>query len=84
MHQEIGGAVSHDPKPDWPAVPEGCTVCQVKEGHADDCIKYEESVIPLKPGIVVLSVVICVEMPQEAMHNILVGKPGHEFHETKG
>ncbi len=84
VYQEIGCAIGHNSKADRPPIPEGSTMCQVEKCHTDHSVKNKKGVITLKPGIVILSVVVCMEMPQEAVHNILVGKPGHEFHEAKG
>jgi len=42
----------------------------------------EEEVVLLKESRLLL-VMIFVEVPQEAVHNVLVRKPRHEFHEEK-
>jgi hypothetical protein len=56
---------------------------QPKESNANGSVEQKKGIVSFKPGIVVLFVVIFVKRPEETMHNIFVGKPGHEFHEGK-
>jgi hypothetical protein len=83
MHQEIGDSICQDPQANGPSLPEICIGGGHDKRHADHGIEYEESVIAFEPGIVVFPVVVPVEAPQKPMHDILMGKPRHEFHETE-
>jgi hypothetical protein len=84
VHQEVGGPIGHNTKSDGISVPERTVTSQHDKGHAQHGIENEKGVISFKPGIVVLSVVVFVEGPQKAVHDVLMGKPRHEFHKAEG
>jgi hypothetical protein len=84
MHQEIGNPVGKDSQADGPALPEIRVRPGHDKGHADHCVEDKKGIIALEPGIVVFPVVIFVEAPQETVHDILMGKPRHKFHDTEG
>jgi hypothetical protein len=84
MNHKIGKAVGKYPEPNSKPNMEDIILPQQEEPDAYQRVKYEKSIVALKPGIVVLAVMVLMEVPQETMHDILVRKPGHKFHYGKG
>jgi hypothetical protein len=84
VYQEIGDPIGQDAQTYGPALPEIRIRRGHDEGHADHRVEDEKGIIAFKPGIVVFSVMIPVEAPQESVHDILMGKPRHKFHDTEG
>jgi hypothetical protein len=54
-----------------------------KETNAHHRVKDKESIISLKPRVVVFLVVIGVKIPKKTMHNVFVAKPSHKLHNAK-
>jgi hypothetical protein len=84
VNHKIGDPVGQDTEAYWVALPERGIGRHHDKGHAHHGIKNKKGVIPLEPGIVVFAMVVPVEGPQEAVHDILMRKPRHKFHKTEG
>ena len=63
MDCEIRYAVSEYAKSQWPSVPEIRISPEIETGHTNHRIEEEKSIIPFKPGIVVLMVMVFVQAP---------------------
>tara|TARA_R110001583_G_scaffold8329_11_gene40071 strand:- start:1804 stop:2061 length:258 start_codon:yes stop_codon:yes gene_type:complete len=83
MDHKISSAIGHYPKANRPTIPEiGIRPC-VEKRHAHYGIENEKGIITFKPGIMVFFMVVFVETPQKAMHNVFMGEPCHELHKTE-
>ncbi len=56
---------------------------KVKKNDAWNGENDKKDIITLKSMFVFWLVMICVEIPHQPMHNVLVRKPGNAFHEQK-
>jgi len=80
---KVGDSVCQYPKTYRPSLPKIGPGARPEENHANYGIKDKKSVIAFKPGTVVLFMVVPVQAPQKAVHNILMRKPGHKFHKAE-
>jgi hypothetical protein len=58
VYKEVSGSISHNTKTNGPTVPKPCSTAHYKKGHAYYGIKDKKGVISLKPGAMVLFMMI--------------------------
>jgi hypothetical protein len=63
VHQKIGDTVGQYAKSQWPSVPKPSVVAQEEQGHAHNGVEQEKGIVPFKPRVVVLFVMVFVERP---------------------
>jgi hypothetical protein len=83
VYGKISDPVSQYPRPDGPPLPKIGPGARPKENHTYNGEKNKKNIIALKPGSMVLFMVIPVQVPQKAVHNVLMCKPGHKFHKAE-
>jgi hypothetical protein len=83
VYQKVSNSVGQNSKPQWPAIPKRGIVAQIKEYHAHHGIENEESIVPLKPRVVVFFVMVFMKAPQKTMHHIFMRKPSHKLHKAE-
>jgi len=54
-----------------------------KKDDADYRIDDKKSIIPFKPRIMIFFMMVGMEIPKKAMHNVFMAEPCHEFHEAE-
>lgn len=83
MDDKISQPISENGNPDREPDVQNIITPEQEKPNADQGIKHKKPVIALKPGIVVLAVVVLVELPQKTVHDKFVAEPGHEFHKKE-
>jgi hypothetical protein len=84
MHREIGKSVQRDAK-SYPEQKIKTGLHAKKEsGDARRCKNQEKEVVMFKPAFGLFVVMVFVQYPQRAVHDIFMREPGHEFHKNKG
>jgi mitochondrial fission protein ELM1 len=84
MNREVGKAVQRNTE----SYPEQ----KIKAGlhtekkccYARRCKDQEKEVVVLEPAFRLFVVMVFVQNPEWAVHNIFMGKPGDKFHKNKG
>ena len=84
MNDEVGKAIGENSQPDSEPDFENSILPQQEKPDAYDCIDNKKRVVALKPGIVVLAVMVGVQGPEKTVHDVFVRKPGNPFPENKG
>lgn len=83
VHHEIGQSVGKNPQSDRQPDFQDVILPQQEKTDADYSVKNEKGIVSLKPRIVVFPVMIGVQVPKEAVHDVFVAEPRHEFHDAE-
>jgi hypothetical protein len=83
MNEKIGQSISKNAKSNREASPKTIAVPTDKAKDTHDSVKNKERIIAFPPTSMVFVMMVFMEDPQKAMHNVLMGKPGHKFHNGK-
>ena len=82
VHQEITQSVGGDPGPD-PKAEVGMYAARNEAPRAGDCENQEEGIVLFEKSRLVL-VMVAVEIPHDAVHEVFVRSPCNTFHDQKG
>ena len=83
MDHKISRSVRHNAKADGLHPPYAIKGTKKDQQHTGNGEDDKEPVILFKePGLFLM--VIAVQVPKQAMHDILMGKPGNAFHDQEG
>lgn len=84
MNGKIGDAVSKYTQSYCQSDFQDAVLPKQEKRHADNGVNHKKSIIVFKPRIVCFMMMIFVQAPQKTVHDVLVTKPGHEFHQAEG
>ena len=83
MYNKVGNSVCQNTKTQWLPVPKGGIGSDHDQRHTGYSVENKEEIVPFKPGVVVLFMVVFMQTPKESVHNIFMCKPSHKLHKTK-
>jgi hypothetical protein len=83
VNQKVGKPIGENAQSYGKANFKYAVLPQQKKANTYKCIEDKKGVVALKPGIVVLAMMVAVQVPQKAMHHVLMRKPRHKFHDEK-
>jgi hypothetical protein len=83
VNKEVGHTVQEDAQPDIEKVVEALLASEIKQRDGWQGKNYEEQVIPFKISCIAVVMMIPVQDPKAAMHDIFMNDPGCAFHQKK-
>jgi len=83
MYHKVADSVKCYAAGDKKQIIESTLNTKIKKHNTWNGKNDKENIITLKSMFVFGLMMICVKIPHESVHNILVCKPGHTFHEQE-
>jgi hypothetical protein len=83
VHQEVGQPIGQYTQAYSQAVIENLITPQHEISDTHRCVKNKKGIVTLKNTVVISFVVVRMQVPQETVHHIFVGGPGHTLHTCK-
>jgi hypothetical protein len=83
VNQKIGKPIGENTQSNGKANLENIILPQQEKPDAYKGIEDKKGIVALKPGVVVLAVVVAVQVPQKAVHHVLMREPRHKFHDEE-
>jgi hypothetical protein len=83
VYHKVSHSIGKDPEAYRQASPKSVVLPGNKTANTNGSIKDKKGVVAFPPTAVVFVVMVFVQDPQKTVHDVFVGKPGHEFHNEK-
>ncbi len=83
VHKKIGQTVCKNPQTNGKSRPKAKIAPTNKTPNANQSIKKKKIIVTFPPASVVFVVMVLVQIPQKTVHDVFMGKPGHEFHNAE-
>jgi hypothetical protein len=83
MYHKVSKTVGENPEAYGQASPKTVILPRYKATNTHYRVKDEKGIVTFPPAFVILHVMVLVKHPQETVHDVFVGEPGHEFHNTE-
>lgn len=83
MHKEVAHPVNENSQPDKEWSGQRVLDSEVEQNNTRDGKNQKEEVVSFKPSFGVFDMMITVQTPEKAVHNVFVGKPRDKFHDEE-
>ncbi len=84
MNKEVGHPIGHNAIPEGGPERIGPIAAKKDTEEAGDSKENGKSIVFLPPPLLIRSVVILMQAPQKAVHNVFVKGPCSKFHKKEG